>query len=213
MDAKRLNTLRYELGRLTGAPIDDEGGHWSKVSACVDDLLLGSIQATELALRNELTRFREKLATGATPPNLVPLSRAVDAVLAARGPASKSTSREPTPVERVAALLRGRTILVIGGIPRPEHQANLREAFDLAEVLWPTTQEANPRIDPLAPLIARPEVALALLLIRFIRHNTHDGVTRLCRQYGKPLVKVPGGYNAEQIAPLVLEQRGDELGG
>lgn len=58
---------------------------------------------------------------------------------------------------------------------------------------------------------ARAEVACVLLLIRWIRHALGE-VAKLCERHGKPLVRVPGGYNPETLAPQILAQAGKRLG-
>ena len=63
-----------------------------------------------------------------------------------------------------------------------------------------------PTLTVLEPHIARKDVAAVVLLIRWIRHNLND-VAELCVLHGKPLVRAPGGYNVNQLAKLVVEQR------
>jgi hypothetical protein len=36
-------------------------------------------------------------------------------------------------------------------------------------------------------------------------------VRAYCEAYGKPLVRLPGGYNANQVARHILTQAGDRL--
>jgi hypothetical protein len=60
------------------------------------------------------------------------------------------------------------------------------------------------------PYIARPEVCLVLLAIRWASHNLSE-VSIFCERYNKPLVRLPAGYNVSQIAHQVLQQAGERL--
>ena len=60
------------------------------------------------------------------------------------------------------------------------------------------------------PDIARPEVALVLLAIRWSNHD-YDNIKEYCDAYGKPLIRLPGGYNANQVAHHILSQAGTRL--
>jgi hypothetical protein len=59
--------------------------------------------------------------------------------------------------------------------------------------------------------IARPDVALVLLAIRFSSHAFGD-VSAFCEKYGKPLVRLPGGYNPNQVAAMIRLQAGKRIG-
>jgi len=59
--------------------------------------------------------------------------------------------------------------------------------------------------------IARPEVALVVLAIRWSSHSFGD-VKLFCDKYGKPLVRLPAGYNSNQVAAQVLAQCSTRLG-
>lgn len=109
----------------------------------------------------------------------------------------------------VAALLRDRTVVFIGGERRPYMADAIEEAFDLAELVWCTTQEGQSYLT-MQPYIARPEVCLVILAIRWSSHNLSE-VSTFCERYNKPLVRLPAGYNVSQIAHQVLQQAGERL--
>ena len=48
-------------------------------------------------------------------------------------------------------------------------------------------------------------MALVVLAIRWSSHSFGD-VKGYCDQYGKPLVRLPAGYNPNQVAVQVLSQ-------
>ncbi|MFO1010752.1 MAG: hypothetical protein U1F29_11875 [Planctomycetota bacterium] len=206
MDAKLLNTLRFELDRYLNAADGEQERHRAKLVKCVDALLLQPVGAGEAMLRRYLDELRPALAERRVSASYVQLVRELEKLPRAAAKDVEAPQAAPDPVDEARAMLRGRALLVIGGIPRPEHVENWRTAFELSEVVWPRTSESNPTLTVLEPLIARKDVAAVVLLIRWIRHNLND-VAELCVLHGKPLVRAPGGYNVNQLAKLVVEQR------
>jgi hypothetical protein len=99
--------------------------------------------------------------------------------------------------------------VLIGGQARPLHRDALKQAFRLADVRWLSTPE-HTSFTVFESDIARPEVALVILAIRWSNHD-YDHVRDYCERYGKPLVRLPGGYNANQVGHHILTQAGDRL--
>jgi hypothetical protein len=93
---------------------------------------------------------------------------------------------------------------MIGGVPRPHARQALERAFGLAALDWVGTRE-HESIAPFEAHVARPEVAVVLLAIRWSSHS-FGGVLRFCDHHRKPLVRLPGGYNPDQVARQILEQ-------
>jgi len=203
VDRQLLNTLRFELGRYVLAGETEQEARRAKLVRCVEALLAEPPGAGEGRLRPWIEELGAALAERRLPASHAQLARALEALPSTRA-APPAAPR--TPVDEARELLRGRALLVIGGLPRPDHMENLRASFELSEVLWPQTSETKPTLHVLEPHIARPDVAAVVLLIRWIRHALND-VAQLCARHDKPLVRVPGGYNVRQIAQLVLEQR------
>ena len=147
------------------------------------------------------------------PPGFRLVLREIDRYLATRTPRSAAaTAPEPTAEVREAArLLSGRSVVLIGGVRRPEAQGVLRAALGLEDLIWIETKE-HQSIRASRPTIARPDVALVLLAIRWSSHAFGD-VKQFCDRHGKPLVRLPGGYNPNQVAAQILSQCGERLGG
>jgi hypothetical protein len=114
-------------------------------------------------------------------------------------------------VSEVARLIRGRSIVLIGGTRRREAQESLRRALSLAELIWIETKE-HESIDSFEPMIARPEVAVVLLAIRWSSHAFGD-VRLFCDRHNKPLVRLPAGYGPNQVAAQILAQCSSRLEG
>jgi hypothetical protein len=112
-------------------------------------------------------------------------------------------------VSQLRSRLSGQSMLVICGERRPMQQAAIRAAFDLKEVIWETIPPHTP-LPEFLPAISRPDVAVVLLAIRWSSHQ-YTELARVCKQFGKPLVRLPAGNNANQIAHRILAQAGKRL--
>lgn len=205
-----MNALRFQLGKLAQGSVDHEEP-WAKLAVLVREALESPSKGESVDLRRRLEQFAQRIPERRLPDDLFGLSRELERV-------AKSGAHKPAPpkgpltaVEEVRALLRGRVILVIGGDPRREHQQKLRETFELSDVLWPPTSERNPTIAVFEPLVARPEVALVLLLIKLNRHGVTEELPALCERHGKPVVRLTAGYNPEQVAAQIQKQVGKRL--
>ena len=53
-------------------------------------------------------------------------------------------------------------------------------------------------------------VAVVVLAIRWSSHS-YGEVKQFCEQYGKPLVRLPAGYNPNQVAAHIVAQCSDRL--
>ena len=121
-----------------------------------------------------------------------------------------STPRGPSPdIREVAELLRGRSIVMIGGVCRPNNQAAIRRSLGLKELVWITTRPGE-SFHGFERAVARSDVALVLLAIRWSSHS-YGEVQQYCSRYGKPLVRLPAGYNSSQIAAQIMNQCGERL--
>ena len=137
--------------------------------------------------------------------------REIDRFLATRSaPTRTSIAHEPSAeVQEAARLLAGTSIVLIGGNRRREAQEALRRALELKDLIWIETKE-HQAVDTFEPLIARAEVALVLLAIRWSSHAFGD-VKQICDRHAKLLVRLPGGYNPNQVAAQVLSQSSAQL--
>jgi hypothetical protein len=94
--------------------------------------------------------------------------------------------------------------VLIGGVRRPHAQKLLKVALGLTDLVWIATRE-HQSIEGFEPSIARADVALVLLAIRWSSHSFGD-VKQFCDRYDKPLVRLPGGYSPNQVAAQILSQ-------
>lgn len=211
MERKDLNKLLFHVRRLVEFGAEDLEHHQAQCAALAEALLAQPSTPLERELRARVAELREACAERRLPGGYVVLVRELEAAQSRHAEAAAPPAAARTPVQQVAGLLRGRAVVVIGGLPRDEHARNLVRAFDLSDAVWLLSREHNPDVAALEPPIARSDVALVLLLIRWIRHALGE-VATLCERHDKPLVRVPGGYNPETLAPQILAQCGKRLG-
>lgn len=106
-------------------------------------------------------------------------------------------------IQRVADTLRGKRIVMIGGIPNPETKAHLLRTFGLQDVIW---EQIADRGSPqrLQPIIQEPGVSLVLILLRWVGFGHAEDLKVYCQASRKPFVLVPGGYTASQLATAIM---------
>jgi hypothetical protein len=209
---KLLLALRHHVKQIVKDPAGDRDADWRKVIDSVEELVAGGLPPSNPDLRDLLLPVVEVLPDGAEVPKHFGLVlREIDRYLATRipDPAPAAAAPAPPEVRRVAELLRGREVVLIGGEGRPFAAEALREAFGLRELIWVGTRDHQSHA-PFEPYVARPDVAVVLLAIRWSNHGFGE-VKEFCDKYGKPLVRLKAGYHPNQVAMAVLSQAGERL--
>ena len=207
-----FNRLRYHAQRIARGSGGDHD--WSKVAGTIDEMVGDGIPASNLEIREillpilDLMPEIEDLPTGC---GLV--LREIDRYLANRMVIPEATTPEApnAQVAEAARLLEGKSAVLIGGVRRPEAHEALKAAFGLKDLVWFETRE-HESIDVFEPYVARPEVALVILAIRWSSHS-FEGVKKFCDDHEKPMVRLPGGYGVNQVAAQILAQCSEQLGG
>ncbi|MDG3003910.1 hypothetical protein [Paludisphaera mucosa] len=207
-----LSRLRYHARRVE-SELGDEYD-WGKIFATLDDLVDEGEPPSRVEIREALLPILERMPDVDEPPRGLQMAlREVDRYLAARRPATQEPEApEPPTAEVVAAarLLAGKAVVLIGGARRPDAHDALRSALGLQELIWIETRE-HESIERFEHSVARPDVALVILAIRWSSHAFGE-VKTFCDRYGKPLLRLPGGYNPNQVAKQVLDQCSGRLG-
>jgi hypothetical protein len=191
----------------------DEPHHWNAVMQTVETLVHDGMPPSSISIRELLLPVVEDVPDMELPPGFHLVMREIDRYLATR-PSEQGgeTALEPTDdVKVVAGMLSGRTAILIGGVPRPHAFRALKAAFGLKDLDWIETKE-HESISNFEPHVARPDVAVVLLAIRWSSHVFGD-VKQFCDSYHKPLVRLPGGYNPNQVAAQILMQVSGKLRG
>ena len=203
---RRLSQLKYHAGLIR----ENGGGEpdWRKAAEAIDALVADGVPPSALEIRQQLLPILDIL-----PDDLGEYPKGFDIALREAdyyrstlpAPTAEPAPPEPTAaVAEVARLLEGRTVVFIGGTPRPGAREALRSAFRLEEFDWIVTRD-HQSIESFEYNIARPNVALVIVAIRWSNHSFGD-VKVFCDRHGKPLVRLTAGYNPNQVAAQILAQ-------
>jgi hypothetical protein len=208
----RIERVRHHLDIVRQGNSSEQD--WQAVVDAVEEMVADGVPPSNREVRDLLLPVVDDLPDrDDLPPGFRLVLREIDRFLGTRTPAPKAAASyvPPAEVKEVARLLEGRSVVLIGGARRREAQATMRRALGLKELIWIETKE-HQSIESFEPVIARAEVALVLLAIRWSSHAFGD-LRQFCVRHGKPLVRLPGGYGLHQVAAQVLAQCSDLLGG
>ncbi len=199
--------LRDQISQSRAAP--GAGFDWPGIIQSVANLVAEGVPPSNRAVRELLLPLLEELPDrDDLPSEFQAVLREIDRYLATRpqatSPQAPSPSQSSAEVKEAARLLAGRSVVLIGGDRRREAEDALRKALGLKDLFWVETRE-HQSIESFQAVVARPEVALVLLAIRWSSHAFGE-VKQFCDLYDKPLVRLPGGYNPNQVAVQILAQ-------
>ena len=157
------------------APCDGKGSasDWGKVIDAVDTLVGQGIPPSNTDLRDMLLPIVDDLPeTSEIPEGFGRALREIDGHLATQGPPAPHFLREVSEeVRTVAELYKDKTMVIIGGDRRPNAYEAIKSAFCLKDLDWVVTRD-HESTDMFVPYIARPDVAVVLLAIRWSSHFT-----------------------------------------
>ena len=187
---------------------------WLPALDTIAALLAEGLPPSSVELRNLLLPHLNDLPEDESlAPAFNLVLREIDQYLAARpepdpmpAPAHSTSTEE---VQRVRELIAGRSLVLIGGIRRPQAQLQLETELGLDSLIWIATRE-HQSIEGFETVIARPEVAAVLLAIRWASHSFGE-IKQFCDRHDKPLVRLPAGYGPNQVAAQILSQCSDQL--
>lgn len=209
---KLFGKLAHHLKQIQTHPEADRTYDWQKVVEAVEELVTDGVPPSNREIREQLLPLLDEIPEGvAVTRNFDLVLREIDRFLALRPDQVEGTpvAAPSEEVRRVAALLRGHAVVLIGGEKRPRAAEALTAALGLSELVW--VEGWHQTYKAFEPHVARPDVAVVLLAIRWSSHGFSD-VQAFCEEYGKPLVRLPAGYSPNQVAYHVLSQVGDRLG-
>ena len=202
--------LRYHA-KLIGDGRGTENDRRSIVEAVEEILRLG-VPPSNVEIRQSLLPIIDQVSDGSDLPKGISL--VLREIERFTNPDDSDQDRSPIPrddeqTERAASLLEGKCVLIVGGDARPHAQDTIKSALRLKDLIWIGASEINSTTD-LEPHVARSEVAVVLLAIRWSPHSFGD-LSRYCERHGKPFVRIPAGYNPRQLASQILDQCGHRL--
>lgn len=207
----------YHAQRVAGARDSAAALHdWTQLLVAIEGLTAMGVAPSNREITDLLLPLRdvdppEAAAIGPGARQALAATERLAAQLAERETEADSEAGRERSAEaaQAAELLRGKVVVFIGGERRREAQERIERDLELAELRWNTTAP-HQSLSVFEPEIARPEVSVVLLAIRWSSHS-YGELQDVCNRYGKILVRLPGGYSSNQIASQVLAQAGDRL--
>lgn len=205
---KRWNNLKYKLSLRDESDRVPEA-EWPRIQELVNEIVQLGVPPSNPELRDLLIPVLDQIPKLESDlPGFVRTIEFAEQFRRSQHANSEEDpewNREPTPqVAEVARILEGKALVLIGGDERPHLKQALVEAFQLSDLYWVATRP-HQSIDGFEPYVRRPEVAAVLLAIRWSSHS-YGEVESFCRKYDKPLVRLPGGCNPNQVAAEILDQ-------
>ena len=202
---KALGKVRHKASLIAADPQGAEG-EWATLIATVEELVNDGMPASNREVRELLVPIIDELPELAeVPPGFQAVLGEIDRFMATYPPPETKVVKPPTQdVLEAASRLKEKSLVMIGGDRREGAHQAIKDAFGLKELIWIETRE-HQSIDGFEPYVARPEVAVVVLAIRWSSHS-YGEVKGFCDRYGKPLVRLPGGYGLNQVAAQIMGQ-------
>lgn len=222
-----LNAIQYHAGRIVeahdahhveggdGGEVGDLTHDWHKVENAASAFLEAGGQASDPGLIEVLAPVAEFVPESmlqGEPFSIIMayLDERLTQEEEGDGAESAAPARRVTDeLLRARELLRGKTIVLLGGICRPKSKRLIERELELKELVWLSSGH-HASIAPFEDAIARPDVGAVLMMIRWSSHS-FEGVQEFCIRHNKPYVRVPAGYNPSQLAHQILLQQGKRL--
>lgn len=204
--ANLLGKVKYHARRIREG--NGSADDWRKVVGAVGALIDDGIPPSNTDIREMLVPIIDEMPDDLEiPPEFQCVLGEIDRYLATQAPPSAEIPREVSAeVQKVAELLQKKAVVIIGGERRPHAYEALKSAFRLKELIWISTRE-HESVDQFEPYVAREDVTVVIQAIRWSSHS-YGEVRDFCEKHGKHFVRLPGGYNPNQVAHQILQQRG-----
>ncbi|MFA6046299.1 MAG: hypothetical protein WC718_15045 [Phycisphaerales bacterium] len=203
---KLLSKLKHHARMVQNNPDEPRHDDWQKIEQALGGLLEAHVNAADPRLSETLDPIRTVV-----PEDLaLPVTQRVLSLADGRSTSAPMPREYSADVLRVRGALRGSAVVLVGGERRPDAEARIRDAFELREVVWVSLSEHASSSPAQAP-IHRADVKLVFVLVKLAGHQHVEDVSRYARDARKPVVRVPAGYNPEQLAAQALAQAIQQL--
>jgi len=203
-----VNKIRHLTRKLVDEKSDDD---WAELIQAIDELVAGGVQPSNKELRDLLLPIIEDLpdlpSMPEYPKSFGLVLREIDRYRTTVGEEEELVEDEVTTsaeVKKVAELLKGKALVLIGGDRRHAAADSIMKAFGLTDLIWIETREHQTH-SVFEPHVARDDVAAVILAIRWSSHGFGE-VKDFCDRYDKPLVRLPAGYSPNQLAHHIIGQ-------
>jgi hypothetical protein len=209
--SKRLmGKLRHKISVVFKEP-ERAPAEWDSVISTACELLESGTPPSSRELRELLLPAIDLIPEQQSLPE--PFQRIlteIDCYLATIPPPETPVLVQPSREIRDAAdLLRGKSLVLIGGEKRQGAYRAIKDSLELKNLIWIATR-AHESVNSFAPFVARPDVAVVVVAIRWSSHS-YGEVKTFCDAHNKPLVRLPAGYNPNQLAAQILAQASQRL--
>lgn len=181
-------------------------GMWrgSAFTAAEEEQYLAAVKDIAQALLHAQAAWGEDDEEALPAGEIEPATVELEAVPEGECPAASM----PEHVIQARALLSGKRVTLLGGVPRPAHHAALMRDLDLAELDWVPSEAYQHGTHAAAHV---PEdTAVVILAVRWMGH-AHNTLRDVARERGVPYVLHPGGLNPSSVAYQVLRQVSEQL--
>ncbi|HEY1603567.1 MAG TPA: hypothetical protein VGG64_28460 [Pirellulales bacterium] len=200
----QFRKIRYHLKPIQAGKGTDHD--WRTIINAVAEMVDNGLPPSNVELRELLVPVIEEMPdSDDVPVAFQRVLQEIDRFLASRPAEQEARLLQPSAeVREVAGLLNGRSALLIGGLRRPSAKEALESAFGLKELIWFEVRE-HESSSVFEPYVAQADMAVVLLAIRWSSHS-YGEVKKFCEEHGKAFVRLPGGYNPNQVAMQIMEQ-------
>jgi hypothetical protein len=197
---------------------------WTQVNNCVRQLILYGVKPTEVALREVLLPIVDSLPETVRDENGSVIEQGIDpsdelrSVIAAihaylsqeaETPGTGRTEEPTQDVKDVRSWLKGKTMVIVGGVCKPQAAARIKRSFELAEVDWLEASKQD-RVSGFRSELK--DASLVVLITKIIGHK-HNDIRQMAKDAGIPYVQLrqTSGYSPNAIAKAVVEQASEQL--
>ncbi len=202
-----MNKVRYHLRKAAeGGPAAEHD--WSAVQAACGEW-------GRLGLSLEQTEFATLVRTFVTEHGAGREPTAEMSLILGGNPDPQSAdaapqSPPPETISQAAELLAGRRAVLLGKGVRPTGVDELRDALRLRELSWASMSDEEDHGARLAEVLGAQEDGLVLLATR-LPVEEYAEFKRLCKENGRPFVRLPAGLEPPRVAHQILRQIGWRL--
>jgi hypothetical protein len=215
LDRERQRTNSLKRIRYHANQIRENGGRdhdWRVIAQAADEMVRDGVPPSNRDLRDAVMPIIDIMPTAdGFPIGFQLVFREAKNHRAAQD-AEPCCQEQAVPTVNVLAVrkfLEGTSLVIIGGDSRDHAHDAIKEAFALKEVVWTKSRE-HQSIERFKSYVVRGDVKVVLLTIRWASHSYGD-IKDLCDRHGKLFVRLPGGYNPNQIASQIMAQCGHLL--
>ena len=182
---------------------------WNTIAEMADEMVRDGVPPSNREIREAILPIIDTVPTSTLLPRAFQLVlREAETYRAGQDqpPVYQDESEPTADVLAVRGYLKNKIIVIIGGDSVDGKRQAIKRAFALKDVEWVDSRH-HQSIERFKPAIIRADVKVVILMVRWASHSYHD-LKPFCDQHGKLFVRLPGGYNPNQLASQIMAQCG-----